>query len=64
MTLTKYISNSSETSTTIRVWKIHNNNQFHEITDNPELKKLKHGIKSATFLQGGKDTELIVIKDY
>jgi hypothetical protein len=60
----KYISNSSEKSTTIRVWKIHNNNQFHEITDNPELKKLKHGIKSATFLQGGKDTELIVIKDY
>ncbi|MBG0744708.1 MAG: hypothetical protein IV298_14740 [Cylindrospermopsis raciborskii KL1] len=54
-------------TTTIRVWKINNNDEFQEITDNlEELKKLKPGtgINSATFLESGKDTELIVIKNH
>ena len=53
-------------TTTIRVWKINNNDEFQEITDNlEELKKRKPGtvINSATFLESGKDTELIVIKN-
>lgn len=53
-------------TTTIRVWKINNNDEFQEITDNlEELKKLKAStpINSATFKESGKDTELIVIKN-